>query len=68
MSRLTLVPEDFGSLAELQRVQKLLCWGYCYLGGFRTIKEKSFFWYLISERCTVSGALCQLVSYGSGWL
>jgi len=41
MSGLTLVSEDFGSLAELQRVQRLLHWRR-FLRGCRMIKSSLF--------------------------
>ena len=70
MSGLTLVSEGSGSLAELQRVQRLLHLISGSLRGCRVIKEKSFCWHLTSEICAVSDAVCQFVSYGvdNNWL
>ena len=41
MSALTLVSEDSGSLAELQRVQRILPLRCYYMKGCRIIKESS---------------------------
>jgi len=39
MFELTLVSEGYGSLAELQRVQRLLHWRFCFLRGCRMTKK-----------------------------